>query len=79
MCITGPVAFCLLGDRFFYAPWFQFSVTGSLNPMDNFESESRARINYFKVVALFGILYAIFMLTPVPTSVGVLIVIDISR
>ena len=47
--------------------------------MDNFESDGRARINYFQVGALFGILYAIFMVTPVPTSVGVLIVIDISR
>ena len=56
----------LIGRPVFYAPWFQFSVTGSLNPMDNFDSESRARINYFKVVALFGILYAIFMLIPVP-------------
>ena len=47
--------------------------------MDNSESESRARINYFKVVALFGILYAIFMWIPVPTGVGVFIVIDIDR
>ena len=47
--------------------------------LDDSESDGRARINYFKVGALFGILYAIFMLTPVPTSVGVLIVIDISR
>ena len=45
--------------------------------LDDSESESRARINYFKVVALFGILYAIFMLIPVPTGVGDLRVIDI--